>query len=581
MSSEGTSNSAVGSPTHEADHGPAPPRVSPDPPPAKPRPGRWPGWIWAIPIAALIIVGWLGFKQLIAEGPKVTVSFPTVTGIEAGNTEVQYNGLKVGEVDAVHLQEDLRHMDVSIRMLADMKGRLGRGTEFYLANTSPSLTDLGSIKSVLSGPTIGIVPKLGRTQNHYQGLPEAPVVPDSTPGHHFMLHTHTLGNLGRGSPIYFEGLKVGNVEATALMPDRGFDITIFVKNPFDTLVHTDTRFWNSGAVQISMPPNGPKLQVQSLAALMHGAVNFEAPPAVPPAPLAPDRYRFELYDSQQAAAYAPGPQAVTYRVVFPVTDAWLDTGASVRLGGKRVGTVTHSSLQYDPQSGRLSQIVAIAIQPGEITLTGGARWPEHPRQAMDAAMTKFIAQGMRAQLGSGVPMLGPKDVELVFARGPEHANLIPGDPPQIPAVGGGTDLNGTMEAMNRVAGKLDSLPLDRIGKNIREITDKLSALSQSPQLMSTLQKLDSSATNVERLTADANRQMPKLVSQLRHTAGQADAAVADARTILSNRSGLTATGTETSDLGQTLYQLSQAARSIRQLADMLDRNPTAWIRGKE
>ena len=62
--------------------------MSDEPRQAVEQPSRWPGWIWAIPIAAVGIVGYLAFQQIAASGPDVTVIFPTGGGIKAGDTKV-------------------------------------------------------------------------------------------------------------------------------------------------------------------------------------------------------------------------------------------------------------------------------------------------------------------------------------------------------------------------------------------------------------------------------------------------------------------------------------------------------------
>lgn len=74
--------------------------------------------------------------------------------------------------------------------------------------------------------------------------------------------------------------------------------------------------------------------------------------------------------------------------------------------------------------------------------------------------------------------------------------------------------------------------------------------------------------------------MPHLIAQLRAVAIQTNAAVRSARSLLNNQSGVTATGMEAAGLSQTLYQLGEAARAMRQLANYLDRHPSALIRGR-
>ena len=56
-------------PEHVADPGPTSPRALGDPPWVEERRSRWPGWVWAIPIAALGVVGWLIYDQLASGGP--------------------------------------------------------------------------------------------------------------------------------------------------------------------------------------------------------------------------------------------------------------------------------------------------------------------------------------------------------------------------------------------------------------------------------------------------------------------------------------------------------------------------------
>jgi paraquat-inducible protein B len=413
-------------PTHEPDAGPTSSRVTAEAPPAKEQRSHRPGWIWAIPLAALGIVAWLGFKQFAASGPLITVTFDNASGMQAGSTQVEYQGITVGEVENLHLQKDLRHVDTSIRMNGDLEGHLGKGTLFWLNGASPSLTDLRSLKSIIAGPTIGIEPRPGPKQDRYVALSEPPVVPESAAGRRYVLHADTLSNVSPGSNVYFEDLKVGVVESTKLQPDRSFEVTIFVDAPFERLVHTGTRFWSAGAVQVSMGGNGPRLQLQSAAAMLQGAVAFETPRGAREGAEAPEQQRFRLYDSKEAAMFAPGPQAVSYRVVFDASGGGLDAGAAVKLAGKRVGTVQESKLEFDQEAEKLRQRVTIALEPSEIGLSR-AEWPADTRPEMDALLNRLVAQGLRAQLGNSIPLVGSADVELAFVEGASGSRLIPGD----------------------------------------------------------------------------------------------------------------------------------------------------------
>ena len=54
--------------------------------PPPPDSSGWSGlpWVWAVPIVALVIAGWLGYRALVERGPTIAISFETAEGIETG-----------------------------------------------------------------------------------------------------------------------------------------------------------------------------------------------------------------------------------------------------------------------------------------------------------------------------------------------------------------------------------------------------------------------------------------------------------------------------------------------------------------
>ena len=77
---------------------------------------RWPGLIWAIPLAALIIVGWLGLDALLERGIDVVVTFEQAAGVTPGDTKVIVQGVVAGHVSHVRIAEDGQHVDVTLRL---------------------------------------------------------------------------------------------------------------------------------------------------------------------------------------------------------------------------------------------------------------------------------------------------------------------------------------------------------------------------------------------------------------------------------------------------------------------------------
>lgn len=537
-------------------------------------------WIWAVPIAALAIVGYLAFQQLSQGGPSVTVVFPTAGGLKANDTKVKYEGMEVGSVTKVALQSDLHTVKVELSLDPELSGHLGPGTRFWIQGESLSLTNLSSLKSVISGPFIAIEPHPGDAADSYQGLAQRPVNAYDAHVVHFALQTATLGNVGRGSVVYYHGLSVGHVADTTLEPDSGkFRIDVMIDAPHQKLVHPGTRFWNAGPVQVAMGPNGPSLAMQSLPALVEGAIAFETPAAASAdQPAKPDTV-FPLYASQDAAEHAPGSEAVPYRVVFPAKEAGgLSQGAPVTLAGARVGTVVDSALQWDPSAGKLAVTAAIALDPHTIALADGDHWAAKPRPQMDALLRTLIGQGLRARLAASIPLVGGKTIALGFVPNPTPATLGAGDPPEIPTASG-ADIDSLLASVGGVVGKIDAMPLDQIAAEIHDATRHIASLTADPALSQSLDHLEKAMANAETITREARTQVGPALEAVRRTAREAESTVAAARRLVST-STLAGTGPTTGSVGDTLYELSRAARSLRELADYLDRHPEALLRGK-
>lgn len=543
------------------------------------KPSRWPGLIWAVPVAAIGIVGWLAISAFVNNGPSVVVIFPIAGGIKAGITKVEYHGFQVGEVGTVHLTKSVDHMVVQINFDSNMTGHLGSGTQFWLSGTSLDFSDLSSIKELISGPVIGIEPQPGKTVDHAIGLGKPPVLRLEPKGETLTLEAGRLSNILPGSPIFFKGYKVGEVRGLNMRHDgEQFDVDAFIEDDYENLLNSNSRFWDAGAVRLSAGGGAPGVQLQSIPALFMGALAFETPDYPGARPVA-DGAQFKLYSSKDAADQAPGPGAVSYRVVFAGGPNGLSDGAGVELEGYPAGAVTNVKMQYDAAQGSMQTIVDLALQPEKIGLAGSAWNIANPRPQMDAMLSKLIAQGLRAEIGSAVPLVGGKLVQMNLEKGQPAATLLPGTPPEIPSFGGGGGVGKMITQINDILATLNAMPLDQIAGNIHQATERLAALSKSPETRRTLQRLDQTVTNIDDIMRQTDAQVPDILDQVKRSATEAQTALTQAQGLLS-AAGPANASPEAAGLPQTLYELSQAAESLRALTDFLNSHPNALIAGR-
>lgn len=417
----------------------------------------WPGWIWAIPLAAIGIVVWLMLRALSSRGVGVTVVFDDAGGMAANSTKVLYRGLEVGAVNSLSLARDGRHVLAHLDIDGDMYPYVNAGTRFYLIGAHPSFTDPASLKALVSGPTIELVPGGGPPADRFTGI--------------------------EGKP-----------------PER--------------------------------------LEV-----------------------------------------------AIPYAATFGGARGDILAGSPVLLGGFEVGEVSSAELVTDPKTGGLETRVVLLLDPTRFHIEGAAKNGEDWTKLMNATLDALVRRGLRATVAQTPPIIGVPQVALDVEPG-ETAETgasrevasgldFSGHYPRIPTVSGG-GLTAFTQQLGRV-------PLDQIAGNVRAITERVKTLASSPQLDDSIRHLDRTLTELDTTLRTAGPQVaPTLasvretVSGLRQTANDIDSTSETARRVMS--SSVAAPG---ASVQQALQELSDAARSIRSLADYLDQHPEALVRGRK
>jgi paraquat-inducible protein B len=183
----------------------------------------------------------------------------------------------------------------------------------------------------------------------------------------------------------------------------------------------------------------------------------------------------------------------------------------------------------------------------------------------------LVAKGLRAQLVSASLLTGQQVISLDFVAGAPPARLTSAEPyPELPTVeaSGIEEIEGSA---SRLMNKLAALPLDQLVGQIRNMVDHADTLVASPDAKRSLHNLDLTLANTARLTRTADVQVGPLLQRLNSAAEQLHGTLM----VLGNNP---AAG---NDLARTLAELKDAARSIRVLADTLERHPESLLRGKE
>lgn len=539
---------------------------------------RWPGLVWAAPAAALLVVLYLGLQSLAHQGVDVVVTFSAAADAKPGDTQVVYKGLSVGRVTRVQLSKDRRHVDMTLRMSPQTKPLLNEGTVFWLVGAKPSLTDISSVKAALAGVSISLAPGEGRQTRRFEGLDLPPVVAPGTPGRTFSLVSRSVTGAQPGASVFYHGHEVGKITAQSLQAQNDFLTRVFVQAPYDRFVRRGTLFFNTSAVQLSFSGTGLSTQIAPGAAALSGGVEFDTPDEFLDQPQAASGARFPLYGDRGRALAGPrGPQ-VYYSVLFndPVGD--LEVGSPVRLRGFQVGVVSARALRYDPATGELTTPVTLALEPDRLNPANGLSDPTEDLTApTDALVSRLLAQGYRARLTQQPPLVGPRVVDLVRTPGARGALQGARGPlvfPVIPSASSG-DVNAVMGKVDDILSKVQRVPIEQIGSDVRRITSRLSDIMGSPRLQHSVESLEDTLDRVDQTVKETQPKIGPMIDNLNRAADQIQSLTVSANALIS-----TDGSTVDASVPGALRQLTDAARSLRSLADYLTRHPEAILRGK-
>src|SRR5438105_11988839 len=352
--------------------------------------------IWVIPLVAVAIGGWLAWDTLSKEGPTIRVSFDSGEGLQAGQSQLKFKDIAFGTVKSLALAPDQTHVIVTIATTRQAEPLLTEGTVFWVVKPRLFAGNISGIETLLSGSYVGMLPaaEAGKSQRDFAGREDPPVLGAHVPGRTFLLKSKRIGAVSVGSPIFFRDLAVGEVRGWDI-GDMAEYVTIhaFVRAPYDSYVHDQTRFWNASGVSVKLGGTGVEVQMESLKALLLGGVAFETPVADIHTAETPENHEFPLFadrDTANAASYTRKVAAISY---FPGSVSGLAPGSEVTMHGLKVGEVTDVRLSYDAANDAAVAPVRFEVEPERVIGVG-----KRVFKSNDEAVDALLKKGLHASL---------------------------------------------------------------------------------------------------------------------------------------------------------------------------------------
>ena len=323
-------------------------------------------------------------------------------------------------------------------------------------------------------------------------------------------------------------------------------------------------------------------------------------------------------------------ERVVVVTVFGGSVTGLQVGSPVEFRGVPVGTVTSIKALYDPEKTSFEIPVYMSLDSESVTNVRDDKSERSPASEIE----KMIAHGLRARLDLRSLVTGKKFVALDFHPGtPATIVGIDGGIPEIPSIASPLDkVTSLFEKLDvdALAGKailaMDGISalvnspilaetiksLDKTTRNTNELvlqlrtdTHELSqtaieTLQQTRQtlaaaetalvatlsdvsrlsnnsderLSSIAEKLDTTLSAIQTLAGNLDKQLQPWSESAKATMGQATSTLRAAESLIGEDSHTRYT------LDTMLEELAAAARSVRLMADYLEQNPDALLKGK-
>jgi paraquat-inducible protein B len=201
---------------------------------------------------------------------------------------VIYRGIMVGEITAVTLPDDGSTVRIGVAIGPKHAALVRANTVFWRAsgiqvhlNPLDPTIDIGSLASLIRGgigfatpPEAGEAASADAVFRLLDDPPESVKIGPPPEGLKLVLTTRRAG-ISDDAPVYYRKLQVGKVLKSRLNRyASAVEIELLIEPQHARLVNSNSVFWNASGVQMDLDLTDPKIDIESLKALLVGGIAF-------------------------------------------------------------------------------------------------------------------------------------------------------------------------------------------------------------------------------------------------------------------------------------------------------------------
>ena len=308
---------------------------------------------------------------------------------------------------------------------------------------------------------------------------------------------------------------------------------------------------------------------------------------------------------------------IRYVIFFDSSLNGLEVGAPVKMQGVKIGTVTEVKLELDPNTAKVYKPVVVEIdRKSFVGMEGRPEEISNDPKRQKANADKMVKEGFRARLEMQSLLTGLLFVDFgMYPDKPaQYTRLDYQGLVELPCIPTTVDvLRSTAEDMME---KLRNVPLDKLVADFSETLREIRNLLGSEEMKRSNAALTKTLEGMEKTMAMLNQNLEPILRESKATVTSANALVQDSRSMVNDvhrdvrpvlagveksmAAATTALDTANatlqkaqsaivtvegavgpdSALNETLVALKNAARSVKNLTDYLERHPESLVFGK-
>ena len=272
---------------------------------------------------------------------------------------------------------------------------------------------------------------------------------------------------------------------------------------------------------------------------------------------------------------------MNFVVYFDSSLNGLEVGSPVSFRGVDIGKVTNIVMEFDPSHQQVNTPVYLEIDPQRFKVSS---FSDQISLLADPPMKKMVEKGLRAQLQTKSWITGQRFIELEFhptypARFRADKGSKADEIPTIPS-----QLDQVQETLKNVLASVQKLDLQELVTEavLTVETTRAAAYEFYSMAHKVNEQIDTLLANANSSTEESTARLKEMKKTLNDISGAAEKVAKMAGNLDSEIRTISPNITKGANNATSAFdQMALAMRALKELAELLERNPDALLTGKQ